>query len=99
MPTAWEKLHRARELLEAEQAHLRDDRIAQREFEAQLKRREEAVAEREARVAEREARLPANLPAPKPKAGAAAAEEEESAVSRLTTAPFKFASAMLRGKK
>src|SRR5258708_1836759 len=25
--TAWEKLHRAREILEAEQTHLRDDRI------------------------------------------------------------------------
>lgn len=99
LPSAWEKLHRARELLEAEQAHLRNDRIAQRECEAQLKRREDAVAEREARVAEREAWLAANLPAPKPAARAAAAVEEESAVSRLTTAPFKFASAVLRGKK
>lgn len=88
LQTGWEKLHRARELLEAEQTHLRDDRIALREFEANLKRREEAVSLREARVAEQEAMIAACVPA-----------ADNSAVARITAAPFKIARAMMRGKK
>jgi len=47
---AWDKLYRARSILEAEQAHIRDDRIAlQGEIDA-LGAREQAVAARELRI-------------------------------------------------
>src|SRR5690606_25338564 len=55
LSNAWEKLHRAREILEAEQKNLRDDRISIRELEVMVKHRAEEVAEREARVTAREA--------------------------------------------
>ncbi|MES2694901.1 MAG: hypothetical protein V4773_15630 [Verrucomicrobiota bacterium] len=93
LQTGWEKLHRAREILEAEQTHLRDDRIAIREQEAAVKRREAAVAQREADVAEREAMIRAATPP------AVSVKEEESAVSKFTTAPFKIARAVLGGMK
>ena len=51
LQAAWEKLHRAREILEAEQFHLRDERIIVQEKENGLKCRETALAEREVRVA------------------------------------------------
>lgn len=96
LPAAWDKLHRARELLEAEQAHLREDRHAMREQEAAMKRREEAVAAREAAVAEREALLPE----PGPEAGEpVAAEHTLSAVTRLTRAPFNMARSIFGGGK
>lgn len=91
LQAAWEKLHRAREILEAEQNHLRDDRIVLRDMEATVKRREEAVALREARLAEREklvleATPGTNSPIPTP-----AVEDKDSAVTRLTRAPFDLA--------
>lgn len=89
--TGWEKLHRAREILEAEQNHLRDDRIAMRELESAVKRREEAVSAREVQLAEREALLVAAMPE--------LAAAPQSAISRLTTAPFKIARAVLGAKK
>lgn len=87
---AWEKLHRARELLEAEQTHLRDDRFTIREQEAALARREQAVALREAQVAEREALLAAATPP---------AAQHVSAVSKLTRAPFNMARSVFGGQK
>src|ERR1035437_4419319 len=54
LQAAWEKLYRARAILEAEQPHLRDDRIRLHDQQAEMKRREESVAAREASVAERE---------------------------------------------
>lgn len=102
LQAGWEKLHRARELLEAEQTHLRDDRIAIRDNEATMKRREEALAEREARLAEREALVLAAMPEQEVAAAVAAADPEhveESAMSKITTAPFKMARAVLLGKK
>lgn len=97
LQAAWEKLHRARELLEAEQTHLRDDRIAMRDLEVALKRREEAVAAREARLAEREALVVAAAGGPQPVG--VTVPVDESAMSRITTAPFKMARAVLRKKK
>lgn len=93
LQNAWEKLHRAREILEAEQSHLRDDRIAIREMEASVKNREEAVAAREAALAEREALVLAATPpaAPEVVAQPEAVEGEETAVHRITRAPFDFA--------
>ncbi|MBS0663076.1 MAG: hypothetical protein JSR48_07405 [Verrucomicrobia bacterium] len=90
---AWEKLIRARELLEAEQAHLRDDRLTLREANAALKRREDALALREARLAQREEQLNAALQA------AIAEEAKPSALSRLTQAPFALAKSVFGANK
>ncbi len=97
LQAAWEKLHRAREILEAEQKNLRDERITMRELELQMKRREELVAEREARLAEREALVVAAAGVAAP----AIAEQmaHESAVSRLTRVPFDMARSVFGGKK
>ena len=92
---AWEKLHRAREILEAEQKNLRDDRISIRELEIMVKQRAEEVAEREARLAEREALVTAATPLPEP----AVEEAHVSAVSRITRAPFEMARSVFGGKK
>jgi hypothetical protein len=95
LATAWEKLHRAREILEAEQKNLRDDRISIRELEIMVKQRAEEVAEREARLAEREALLAAATPVPEP----VCEEIPVSAVSRITRAPFEMARSVFGGKK
>src|SRR5688572_10372367 len=93
--SAWEKLHRAREILEAEQKNLRDDRISIRELEIMVKQRAEDVAEREARLAEREALVTAATSAPMSGNG----EETASAVTRFTRAPFEIARSVFGGKK
>jgi hypothetical protein len=54
---AWQKLLRARELLEVEQKNLRDDRISLQGLEEQLKEREARITAREARIAAREQQL------------------------------------------
>ena len=95
LSAAWEKLHRAREILEAEQKNLRDDRISIRELEIMVKQRAEEVAEREARLAEREALVTAATPAPAPAADPASV----SAVTRITRAPFEMARSVFGGKK
>ena len=98
LQAAWEKLHRAREILEAEQNHLRDDRIVLRDKEADVKRREEAVAAREAQLAEREKLVLAAIPGgsnPPMVPG----ESSGSTVSRLTRAPFGLARSVFGGKK
>jgi hypothetical protein len=97
LQAAWEKVHRARELLEAEQNHLRDDRVAVREQENNLKKREEAVTAREALAEEREALIAAAMP--EVVARVAAAEQPESTVMRLTRAPFAMARSVFGGKK
>ena len=93
--TAWEKLHRARELLEAEQVHMREDRHALREQDIALKRREAAVVAREEELARREAVVQLQQPANEPMAG----EHTISAVSRLTRMPFDMARSVFGGKK
>ncbi len=101
LQAGWEKLHRAREILEAEQTHLRDDRITIREMDAAVKRREEAVAAREAQLAEREKLVLAAMPTP-PAAGGATRtivdDDKGSTVTRLTRAPFDLARSVF-GKK
>ena len=59
--SAWGRLYRARELLEAEQRHVRDERIAHRETELRLKQREAELDKREARLVERERAVEATL--------------------------------------
>lgn len=100
---AWEKLHRAREILEAEQNHMRDERIVLREQQTAVKVREVAVAEREARMAEREAQIAEMTPAQEAVVEPETAEQAteatpRSAVSKLTMAPFNMARSMF-GKK
>ena len=98
LQSAWEKFHRTRELFEAEQAHLRSERISTQEKENDMKRREKAVAEREARLAERE-RLVAEATAPVAAAQPIGAEHTMSAVTRLTRGPFDMARSVFGGKK
>ena len=95
LQAAWEKLHRAREILEAEQKNLRDDRITIREQEVLIKRRETEVAEREARVAEREALIAVAAPV----VTSVEATPAESTVSRLSRVPFEMARSVFGGKK
>lgn len=103
LQTAWEKLHRARELFEAEQAHLRDDRIVLHDQRTELKRREEDVTLREARVAERErliAETNTSATTGEPIAGEPIASEHTmSAMTRLTRGPFNMARSVFGGKK
>lgn len=95
LDAAWQKLHRARELCEAEQAHLRDDRIAMRAFELELKQREALVTAREILVTEQEAIIAAGArPA---KAQPVPEAEQPSAFKRFTRVPFLVAET-LRGK-
>ncbi len=98
LTAAWEKLHRAREILEAEQKNLRDDRISIRELEIMVKQRAEEIADREARLMEREAMLAAATPPPAPVVEEAPVSTV-SAVSRITRAPFVMARSVFGGKK
>ncbi len=90
---AWDKLYRARAILEAEQSHLRDDRIDfQGEIEA-LRKREQALTEREWRIAEYERLIELE------KAEAADRRENASTISKLTRAPFDMARSVFGTKK
>lgn len=89
---AWDKLIRARELLEAEQAHLRDDRLNLKETAAVLKRREDAIALREARLAQREEQLSAAVDA------SIAEHTKASTFARFTQAPFAIAKSVFGSK-
>jgi hypothetical protein len=95
---SWQKLQRASELLEAERAHMRDDLLCARESEAELRRREEALAFREAKVAEIERRLgvlrgtaepPAPAPEPPPSGG----------IRSLARAPIEMARSVFGTKR
>jgi hypothetical protein len=98
LQSAWEKLHRARELLEAEQNHLRDERIILQDQQNDLQRRDEAVTAREAAVTEREQLLLAAA-APVVTGEPIASEHTRSAVTRFTRAPFDMARSVFGGKK
>ncbi len=93
---AWQKLLRARELLEVEQKNLRDDRITLQGYEQQLKEREARLAEREARVTAREQALAAARP-PAP-ATPARAKKQATAIDTLTRAPFALAKSVFGAK-
>ena len=62
----WTKLHRARALLETEQRHLVDDRLALRDQESVIKQREAALTARERRLEEQEERQRAAMLVTKP---------------------------------
>lgn len=89
---AWDKLYKARSILEAEQTHLRDDRIAlQGEAEA-LAAREQSVALREQRIQQLELRAALDR-------ADAEALESESTIAKLTRAPFHIARSVFGSKK
>jgi hypothetical protein len=90
---AWEKLHRARALLEAEQKQLRDDRIVMRDTVGQLDRREAELTAREAAVTQREQQVAAAEAAI---AAVTVEEKPASAVRRLAQAPLQAARAVFK---
>lgn len=93
LQSGWDKLYRARSILEAEQAHLRDDRIA-------LQGEVDALADRLRQVAEREHRLQqVELRARLAQAESDLRSEEGSAIARLTKAPFSLARSMFGSRK
>jgi DNA repair exonuclease SbcCD ATPase subunit len=90
---AWDKLYKARAIMEAEQNHLRDDRIAlQGEIDA-LNAREQQVAEREQRI--RQVELQAELE----RVEEEEARASESPFAKLTKAPFRMAKSVFDPKK
>lgn len=92
----WQKLLRARELLEVEQKNLRDDRITLQGYEEQLRDREARLAEREARVTAREQALAAAHP-PGP-AASTRGKKPATAMDTLTRAPFALAKSVFGAK-
>jgi uncharacterized protein (DUF3084 family) len=90
---AWDKLYKARAILEAEQNHLRDDRIVLQGAIDELSAREQNLAARENRI--RQIELQAALAA----ADAQDAKDSESTISKLTRAPFDIARSVFGSKK
>jgi hypothetical protein len=96
LQAAWDKLYKARSILEAEQAHLRDDRIALQGEMDLLQQREQNVAARELRIQQLELQAQIQI------AEAQEAQEvkdSESALTRLTRAPFDMARSVFGQKK
>ncbi len=97
--SGWEKLHRARALLEAEQHQTRDERLTLRASEAQLAVREAELNRREAELSRRETAV---APREQGRAESAAGGEDGrtvSAVRRLTQSPFQAARAVFKSAK
>jgi hypothetical protein len=96
LQSAWDKLYRARSILEAEQAHVRDDRIVlQAEVDA-LEAREHAVASRELRIRQIELQM-ALLK--EEELDEKEERENESTIAKLTRAPFEIARSVFCSKK
>jgi hypothetical protein len=93
LQAAWEKLYKARSILEAEQVHLRDDRIALQGEIEQLQRREENVAAHELRLHQIEQQAQLQI------------EEEQDArstaspLAKLSRVPFDVARSVFGPKK
>jgi hypothetical protein len=96
LQAAWDRLYRARAILEREQGHLRDDRIViQGEVEA-LEMRECTVAAREERIRQIELQLALEL---EEKQEAQDELDERSTLAKLTHAPFEIARSVFGTKK
>lgn len=92
---AWDRLYRARNILEREQEHLRDDRIAfQGEIDA-LQERIRNVSAREDRMRKWEESVQRQLQEEQERE---AAEAAKSTLSKLTRAPFDMARSMFGAK-
>jgi hypothetical protein len=93
LQAAWDKLYRARAILEAEQAHLRDDRIAlQGELES-IQQREQMVAAREQRLLQLEQQAELD------RAEEEAARLGQSALGRITRVPFDMARSVFSARR
>jgi DNA-binding response OmpR family regulator len=108
LKAAWEKLQRATDLLEAERAVFRDDRMAMRELEGDIKRREAKLEELEGKLDEQEKRLrglpaaPVSVPTKTPfatPAGAPPIGVTSSPLKVLSRAPFEVAKTILGRKE
>jgi DNA repair exonuclease SbcCD ATPase subunit len=97
LQSAWDKLIRARELLEAEQTHLREDRLTLQAERAEFKRQQATLAAREQAVAAREHALA--QPQPEPVLEPIAGQHTIGAASRFTFSPFALARSVLRSGK
>jgi DNA-binding response OmpR family regulator len=89
---AWAKLQRATELLEAERANFKDDRLAMQDHHRTVKRREEQVRDREIQLSMREKTL-SELPPPPPPAATPAS------IRNFTRAPMEMARAVFGARK
>ena len=104
MQAEWDKLIRAREILEHEQAHLRGDRLALKDEAAVLRRRAAALDDRETNLAERERALLAAESSADARA-TDKSDEEKSAdtsphlIAKLTMAPFAMGRSLLSRPK
>jgi len=87
---AWQKVLRARELLEVEQKHLRDDRITLQGLDQQLKEREAKLTTREAHVSQREQQI-AQIEAAAAAKAKPAKKQSNSSLMALTRSPFSIA--------
>ncbi|OIR18703.1 chromosome partition protein Smc [mine drainage metagenome] len=99
----WARFQRATELFEAEKAHLREDRLALRDWESALKKREEVLTRREKVPTPSDAPVQAvRPPTGTPSVPAKGEKPEASAPSTLrslTRAPFEAAKAVLKSRK
>jgi hypothetical protein len=95
LQVAWDKLYKARSILEAEQAHLRDDRILLQGEMDLLRDRAENVAARELRIQQLELHAQLQLAEAQ---DAQAEKDAQSPLARLTRAPFDMARSVF-GKK
>jgi DNA repair exonuclease SbcCD ATPase subunit len=102
---AWEKLQRATDLLEAERAVFRDERMALRELESDTKRREAKIEELAAKLSEQEKRLrglpsvPLSTHSVPPIGGGQAPETVKTSVKAMSRAPFEMAKSFLGRNK
>lgn len=98
---AWEKLQRATDLLEAERAVFRDERMAMRELEADIKRRETRLDELEGKLSDQEKRM-RSLPLPVTPNTApgipVGLSVSNSPMKVLSRSPFEVARALLGHK-
>ncbi len=101
---AWEKLQRGTDLLEAERAVFRDERMAMKELESDIKRREAKLDDTENRLTEQEKRMRSlpSLPTPVPFAATGASPLgtafSQKPFKLISNAPFELAKSLL-GRK
>lgn len=88
---AWQKVLRARELLEVEQKHLRDDRITLQGLDQQLKEREAKLAAREAHVSQREQQIAQAAAAAAAAVAKPAKKSARSSLMSMSRSPFSIA--------
>jgi len=97
---AWIKIQRASDIIEAEKSHLREDRLALRDWELNLKQKEEQLAKRERKLSESIATsVPAAVKMEAPSKDEARHHGAMDAVKNFTMAPFSSAAAVFKGKK